>query len=68
MTLYEYNCIRAGWQMANGVKDDDTDEAFIPEEEFERLLAAHTERSEQATRVVSAEEFVRTNKDKVRPS
>lgn len=69
MSLYEYNCLYAGWHLSKGLgKDADGDEEGQPisEDEFERLLAAHSERSEQATRELSLGEVLAMNKDKVR--
>lgn len=67
MSLYEFSCARSGWMLANGGKPDEKD-APVSEEDFDRILAAHDERSEQTTRVLSMEEFLSMNKDKVRPS
>lgn len=53
--------------LANGGQPDEKDEP-VDDDEFERLVAAHEERSEQATRVLSMEEFLAMNKDKVTSS
>lgn len=72
MSLYEFSCIRSGWMLANGGGNDpegsDAEGQPLSEDEFDRLLAAHSERSEQATRELSMGEVLAMNKDKVRPS
>jgi hypothetical protein len=67
MSLYEFSCIRSGWMLANGGQPEDSDKP-IEEDDFEKILAAHEERSAQATRVLDMGEVLAMNKDKVRQS
>lgn len=67
MSLYEFACVRSGWMIANSAQPDEADKP-IEEDEFEKILAAHEERSAQASRELSMGEVLAQNKDKVRPS
>lgn len=67
MSLYEFSCARSGWMLANGGQPEEKDEV-VSEDEFERLVAAHEERSELATRELSMGEVLAANKDKVTSS
>lgn len=64
MSLYEFSCIRSGWMLANSQADDKGD--IVPEEDFERLLAAHDEMFSRESQELSMEEVLAMNKDKVR--
>lgn len=67
MSLYEFSCVRSGWMLANGVAPEEKED-IVEGDEFERLVAAHEERSSQANRELTPGEAIAANKDKVRPS
>jgi hypothetical protein len=64
MSLYEFSCIRSGWMIANASPEEKT----ISEEKFERIVEIREEHEALEGRVLTAEEFLAMNMDKVRPS